>query len=88
MNALLVYLNSEFASEVVRRSGQTYSSGMDRIESNEMEGVPVLNPHDVNEETVFNLSQLFDELREAARSAGDTIDKIIKRIDNRLKNEL
>jgi len=30
----------------------------------------------------------YDEPREAVRSAGDTIDEIIKRIDDRLENEL
>ncbi len=88
VNALLAYLNSEFASEVVRRSGRTYSSGMDKIEPNEMEGVPVLNPRDLGAEAVSELAGLFDELRTAARDDGDAIEAVIGKIDERLESEL
>lgn len=87
MKALLAYLNSGFASEVVRRSGRTYSSGMDKIEPNEMEGVPVLDPRGLTDETVHELAELFDNLREAARNDKD-VDAVIERIDERLENEL
>jgi hypothetical protein len=87
MKALLAYLNSEFASEVVRRSGRTYSSGMDKIEPNEMEGVPVLDPRGLTDETVQELAELFDQLQEAARDDND-VDSVIRRIDERLENEL
>lgn len=87
MKALLAYLNSEFASEVVRRSGRTYSSGMDKIEPNEMEGVPVLDPRGLTDETVQELAELFDQLQEAARNDND-VDSVIRRIDERLENEL
>ncbi len=88
LHALLAYLNSEFASEVVRRSGRTYSSGMDKIEPNELEGVSVLDPRNLDDAAVAELAHLFDELREAARSAGTAVDEIISRIDDRLENEL
>jgi adenine-specific DNA methylase len=87
MKALLAYLNSEFASEVVRRSGRTYSSGMDKIEPNEMEGVPVLDPCGLTDETVRELAELFDNLREAARNGND-VDAVIERIDQRLADEV
>lgn len=87
MKALLAYLNSGFASEVVRRSGRTYSSGMDKIEPNEMEGVPVLDPRGLTDETVHELAELFDNLREAARNDKD-VDAVIERIDERLEDEL
>ncbi len=86
--ALLAYLNSEFASEVVRRSGRTYSSGMDKIEPNEMEGVPVLDPRGIGSETVKELATLFDELRAAARDDDDDVDDVIQRIDKKLQTIL
>jgi len=87
MKALLAYLNSGFASEVVRRSGRTYSSGMDKIEPNEMEGVPVLDPRGLTDETVQELAKLFDDLREAARNDND-VDAMIERIDEGLEDIL
>jgi len=84
--ALLAYLNSGFASEVVRRSGRTYSSGMDKIEPNELEGVPVLDPRGLDSETVAELAERFDELRRAAREDGSTdaaseaIDDLLERV--------
>jgi len=86
--ALLAYLNSEFASEVVRRSGRTYSSGMDKIEPNEMEGVPVLDPRGLDHETVDKLAALFDELRAAARDETQSADDVIKKIDETLQGIL
>lgn len=88
VGALLAYLNSEFASEVVRRSGRTYSSGMDKIEPNEMEGVPVLDPRNLDDETISELAGLFDELRATAREDADTVEEVIERIDDRLESEL
>lgn len=88
MKALLAYLNSGFASKVVRRSGRTYSSGMDKIEPNEMEGVPVLDPRGLTDETVRELAELFDNLREAARNESDVnamIDQINKRLEDKLQ---
>jgi len=89
LKALLAYLNSEFASEVVRRSGRTYSSGMDKIEPNEMEGVPVLDPRGLDDETAEALADLFDELREAARDNREkSVDEAIAAIDKRLESTL
>lgn len=85
--ALLAYLNSGFASEVVRRSGRTYSSGMDKIEPNEMESVPVLDPRDLSNEAVQELAALFDNLRKAARNDNDP-EAVIEQIDRRLEDEL
>lgn len=85
LKALLAYLNSEFASEVVRRSGRTYSSGMDKIEPNEMEGVPVLDPRGLDDETADALAALFDELRAAARDDSKTTDEVVAEIDDLLQ---
>jgi len=70
--ALLAYLNSGFASEVVRRSGRTYASGMDKIEPNELENLPVLDPRDLSEEATHELAARFEELRRAARKESAT----------------
>ena len=86
LKALLAYLNSEFASEVVRRSGRTYSSGMDKIEPNEMEGVPVLDPRGLDGETVDALAALFDELRAAAHDDSKSTDEVVAEIDDLLQD--
>lgn len=86
IKALMGYLNSEFASKVVRRSGRTYSSGMDKIEPNEMEGVPVLDPRGLEDETVEELANLFDELRSVARDDSMNTDDIIAKIDDLLQD--
>lgn len=88
MRALLAYLNSEFASEVVRRSGRTYSSGMDKIEPNEMESVPVLDPRGLDVETVRMLATAFDELQAAARDCERSADDVVAEIDDLLQEVL
>jgi len=82
--ALLAYLNSEFASEVVRRSGRTYASGMDKIEPNELEGVPVLDPRGLSTDATEGLARRFDQLRAAARedtAVETSTDHAIESID-------
>ncbi|MFW6321257.1 MAG: HsdM family class I SAM-dependent methyltransferase [Halohasta sp.] len=88
--ALLAYLNSGFAGEVVRRSGRTYASGLDKIEPNELEGVPVLDPRELDGETVAELAARFDDLRRVARAGSErdedgeadgTVDDAIGAID-------
>jgi tRNA1(Val) A37 N6-methylase TrmN6 len=86
LKALLAYLNSEFASEVVRRSGRTYSSGMDKIEPNEVEGVPVLDPRGLDGGTVDALAALFDELRAAAHDDSKSTDEVVAEIDDFLQD--
>ena len=88
LNALLAYLNSDFASEVVRRSGRTYSSGMDKIEPNEMEGVPVLDPRDLDNQTVHTLADLFDELQATARDDSNSVTEVVSTIDDVLQQVL
>ncbi|QIB75241.1 N-6 DNA methylase [Halogeometricum borinquense] len=88
MKSLLAYLNSGFADDVVRRSGRTYSTGMDKIEPNELQSVPVLDPRDLSNETVDSLARAFDELREIAREEGNNPDPVITKIDQILEREL
>ncbi|WP_128478773.1 HsdM family class I SAM-dependent methyltransferase [Halorussus pelagicus] len=88
LKALLAYLNSGFADEVVRRSGRTYSTGMDKIEPNELETVPVLDPRELDPETVTDLAQLFDHLRESARSGESDPESVVAEIDAYLEQIL
>ncbi|MFC7046552.1 N-6 DNA methylase [Halobacteriaceae archaeon GCM10025711] len=88
LKALLAYLNSGFANDVVKRSGRTYSTGMDKIEPNELEEIPVLDPRGLNNETTDRLAQLFDELREVARKDEDGIEAVVTKIDALLEQEL
>lgn len=88
LKALLAYLNSGFADDVVRRSGRTYSTGMDKIEPNELESVPVLNPRELDDETVSELARLFDNLRESARSDELDTKTAVAAVDSYLENIL
>lgn len=85
LKALLAYLNSGFADEIVRRSGRTYSTGMDKIEPNELESVPIINPRELDDETIAGLSRLFDDLRETARTDGESVESVVAEIDTILK---
>lgn len=84
--ALLAYLNSEFADTVVKRSGRTYSTGMDKVEPSELESVPVVNPRTLDENVVRRLAELFDELCEAARHGDEA--EVRTEIDRLLDEEL
>lgn len=86
--ALLAFLNSGFADDVVRRSGRTYSTGMDKIEPNELENVPVLDPRELQDEAVNDLAQAFDNLCEAAREDEADTDTILAEIDALLERRL
>lgn len=86
--ALLAYLNSEFADDVVRQNGRTYSTGMDKIEPNELEEVPVLDPREVRDESAKRLAGLFDELRKTARDDGADTGTVIEEIDKILEHEM
>lgn len=84
--ALLGYLNSEFADTVVKRSGRTYSTGMDKVEPAELEAAPVINPHQLNENVITQLAKLFGELCEASRHGEE--DDVRHEIDEVLREEL
>jgi tRNA1(Val) A37 N6-methylase TrmN6 len=83
--ALLAYLNSGFATEVVRRSGRTYASGMDKIEPNELEGVPVLDPRSLDSETVAGLAARFDALRAGGHDESSSTESAVEAIDDFLR---
>lgn len=80
IDALLAYLNSPFADEIVKRHGRTYSTGMDKVEPNELESVPVIDPRRLDSETTDRLADLFEDLCEASRT-GDEADVLAQLSD-------
>jgi len=80
--ALLAYLNSPFADQIVKRSGRTYSTGMDKVEPNELEGVPVIDPRNLDQDTVERLAAVFDDLCEASRNGDE--EEVLERISEEL----
>lgn len=71
--ALLAYLNSEFADKIIKRSGRTLGSGMTKIEPGDLKNIPVIDPRELEPDTVAELADLFDNLCTAARN--DDIDE-------------
>lgn len=86
--SLLAYLNSEFANMVVKRSGRTYSTGLDKIEPNELEDVPVFNPRKADSDLVTELANLFENLSQASREGEARVKDVRKNIDLLLENKL
>jgi hypothetical protein len=87
LKALLAYLNSHVFDEVVREYKQTRDGGFDKIEPNQLEQVPVIDPPEMSDETVTTLAGLFDELRQTARN-NDDCNPVLDRIDVILQQEL
>lgn len=71
IDTLLAYLNSLLADEIVTRHGRTYSTGMDKIEPNELEGMPVHDPRTLDRNEVRRLAGLFEELCVASRDGDE-----------------
>lgn len=86
IRALLAYLNSPFADSVVERNGRTLSSGLKKVEPNELKDVPAIDPKELEADGVQTLAELFDELCEASRDGADEdvvkdrINKCLERI--------
>ncbi|NHN58504.1 MULTISPECIES: N-6 DNA methylase [Halorussus] len=87
LKALLAYLNSDIFDEVVRKYKQTRDGGLDKIEPNQLEQVPVINPPEMRDETVNTLAELFDELRQTARN-NSNCNPVLDRIHVILQQEL
>jgi hypothetical protein len=87
LKALLAYLNSHVFDEVVREYKQTRDGRFDKIEPNQLEQVPVIDPPEMSDETVNTLARLFDELRQTARK-NDDCKSVLDRIDVILQQEL
>lgn len=82
--ALLAYLNSPFADSVVERNGRTLSSGLKKVEPNELKDVPAIDPKELEADEVQTLAELFDELCETSRDEADE-DTVKTRINDYLE---
>lgn len=71
IRALLAYLNSPFADSVVERNGRTLSSGLKKVEPNELKDVPAIDPKELKTDEVGTLAELFDDLCETSRDGAD-----------------
>jgi hypothetical protein len=87
VKALLAYLNSSFADEVVRRHDRTYAGGMGKLEPGDLADVPVLDPRLLSDHVVATLARYFDELRDTARRK-NSCEEVIDRIDVIVQEEL
>lgn len=80
LKALLAYLNSSTFDEVVRAYRNARADGFDKIEPNELERVPVIDPTELNHDHLTDLAAAFDELRKTAREEGNC-DRILTQIE-------
>lgn len=85
LNALLAYLNSKSGNKHINQFDRTYASGMDKIEPNDLECVPVIDPRTLDQEIVGRLSELFTELCGRARNGQKSIEDTIRKIDEVLQ---
>ncbi|WP_281194724.1 TaqI-like C-terminal specificity domain-containing protein [Halorubrum sp. F4] len=79
LKALLAYLNSDLFADITRQYRHTLDDGFHKIEPNDLEQVPVIDPTDLSNDTL-TLAEAFDELRMAARQGRDCSD-VLNRID-------
>lgn len=82
--ALLSYLNSSVADEIVRKAGRTYATGLKKVEPNELKEALVMDPGDLTDEQTTTLASLFDDLCTTARSDSEDEEDVIKQIDTYL----
>jgi len=87
LKALLAYLNSHVFEEVVREYKQTRDGGFDKIEPDQLEQAPAIDPLEMSDKTVNTLAGLFDELRQTARK-NDDCNPVLDRINVVLQQEL
>lgn len=88
VEALLAYLNSTVVNDIVAQSGRSYSDGLQKIEPNELKNIPVIDPKDLDPESVETLSYSFELLTSAARTSEIPIKKAIKDIDEKVMEVL
>jgi len=76
LKALLAYLNSNIASELLKIIGRRYGGGTLKLEPRELDELPVLDIRKLNREEAEQLARLFDELKYATRDDGKLKAKI------------
>ncbi|GGL21587.1 hypothetical protein GCM10009037_01110 [Halarchaeum grantii] len=87
LKALLAFLNSGVFDDVVHRYRYAREGGFEKIEPNDLEGVPVLDPRGLPEDVVSRLAASFDELCETARRGGDD-GNVFARIESLIRRRL
>lgn len=88
IRSILAYLNSTVVDQIIAQSGRTYAKGLQKIEPNELKGVPIIDPHELAEEHVTHLSELFERLCDAARKDDDEKEEVMDEIDEYLADIL
>jgi len=86
IKALLAYLNSEFVNDIASQYERTQGGGLDKLEPSDVKHVDVVDPRQLDERTVVELADAFDELRHAVRQGDE--DRIVEEIDEILQREL
>ncbi|WP_241990661.1 N-6 DNA methylase [Halorubrum sp. CGM5_25_10-8B] len=66
IQALLAYLNSRVVNKHLSKYSMDYQ-GLQKIEINQLNDVPVINPEDVDGSTIENLSKWYHRLRQVRR---------------------
>jgi adenine-specific DNA-methyltransferase len=87
LKALLAYLNSGVAEQVVRNETQTRQGGFEKLGAGTLKQLPVIDVTDMTDKMRTDLADLFDELRETARCDGNC-KCVINRIDALLQQTL
>lgn len=78
LRALLAYLNSNIALELLKIVGRRYGGSTLKLEPRELDELPVLDVRKLSREEAEHLARLFDELKYATR--GD--EELKSKIDN------
>lgn len=86
--ALLAYLNSSVADEIVKESGRMYARGLHKIEPNELKDVPVIDTRKLTKGETDRLVAAFAALRDATRTEGGNVDQALMELDDRVRQTL
>jgi adenine-specific DNA-methyltransferase len=78
IKALLAYLNSNIAFELLKRIGRSYGGDTLKLEPRDLDELPVLDIRRLDEDEINQLAELFDELKYLTRMD----DAIRKKIDD------
>lgn len=87
IKALLAYLNSDIVSDVLREHERLHADGMRKLEPNDAEDIPILDPRNLPAHTVDALSEAFDTLCETARR-DEALTDVFEEIDEIVQQEL
>lgn len=81
VKALLAYLNSDIAGELVTQHGRGYATGLQKLEPGELKHLPVINPGNLATRHVTTLATQFETLCCASRSNDADPATVIADID-------